>query len=350
MKRRKSLMIVFMLLWGMFFISGCGDGIPEGTLYTTGATVTLTPDTAGLAGLSAGQTCILTATLMDKSTTPVPLSGQVIAFSIVDNQSGATLAYSNGGRTDSVGKAYVVYTAGRLQPGLNIRDTVQANINDFSGFVTITRKGGGGGTAGFQISVAAAPTTVPAGGDQSVITATVTNADNEAVSGQTVSFAFLTNESGATLSASSAVTDGGGKAVVTYQAGNNNPTFAVQDTIRAGITGSAGAVVITRTLGRAPTTYSIEVTANPTPLLVIGGGSSVVTAEVTGPSMSGVTVNFTTTAGAVSPSSATTDFSGKAQTVFTVGAGVTKTTAGVVTASITVDGNTYSASAIITYP
>ncbi len=192
------------------------------------------PDTAGLAGLSAKQSCILTALLMDKSTPSKPLSSQQIGFSFISNESGATLIALNGGITDSTGKAYAVYTAGTLQPGLHIQDTVQANIKDFSGVVTITRKGGGGSTAGFQISVTAAPTSVAAGG-ASVITATVTNADSEAVSGQTVSFDFLTNNSGAALSASSAVTDGGGKAVVGYQAGS--PTVDVQDIVQASING-----------------------------------------------------------------------------------------------------------------
>ncbi len=42
MKKRKSLMIPAILLLCLFFISGCGEGVPAGTLNTTGATVTLT--------------------------------------------------------------------------------------------------------------------------------------------------------------------------------------------------------------------------------------------------------------------------------------------------------------------
>jgi hypothetical protein len=259
MKRRKSLVVISMLLWGLFIISGCGDGVPEGTLNTTGATVTLTADAAGIAGLSAAQSCILTATVMDKSVTPSttpgtpptpapqPLSGQVIAFSFVSNQSGATLTPMNGGITDSLGRAYAVYTAGSLQPGLNILDTVQANIKDFSGVVTITRKGGGGSTAGFQISITATPPSVKAG-DMSIVVANVKNADGQLVSGQTVSFTIATNNSGATLTAlSGGVTDAAGNAMAQYIAGNNSEGLNIQDTIQASITGSTAAVVISRT-------------------------------------------------------------------------------------------------------
>lgn len=246
MKRRKSLMIIAILLWGLFFISGCGDGVPSGTLNTNGATVALISD-APATGLSALQSCILTATLMDKSKTSVPLSGQVIAFSFVSNQSGATLTPMNGGITDSLGKAYAVYTAGSLQPGLNILDTVQANIKDFSGVVTITRKGGGGSTAGFQISITATPPSVKAG-DMSIVVANVKNADGQLVSGQTVSFTIATNNSGATLTAlSGGVTDAAGNAMAQYIAGNNSEGLNIQDTIQASITGSTAAVVISRT-------------------------------------------------------------------------------------------------------
>jgi adhesin/invasin len=464
MKRRKSLMVISILLWGLFIISGCGDGVPEGTLNTTGATVTLTADAAGIAGLSAAQSCILTAEVKDKSVTPSatpgtpptpapqPLSGQVIAFSFVSNESGATLTPLNGGITDSLGKAYAVYTAGKLKPGLNILDTVQANIKDFSGVVTITRKGGGGSTAGFTISVVAAPASVAAEGT-SVITATVTNADGQLVSGQAVSFTFVTNNSGATLtvlnggvtdaagkataqyragdnspdmdfsdtvqasvsggytgavvitrsagtgtsisvaaspaslnagqtsivtatltgdnkagvtvywslspnnsgatlSRISSITDGSGKAVVTYTAGANNPNVDVQDTVTAGLGASEifSSVTITRTAAAA-SGYSITVTASPT-TLPTAGGSSVITATVKKgtAAVSGVTVNFVQSGGtSVLPAAATTDASGNAQTVFADGAGVVGTEAGVVTASITISGSTYTAAVVIKY-
>jgi hypothetical protein len=62
-----------------------------------------------------------------------------------------------------------------------------------------------------------------------------------------VTFTLSVNNSGATLSASSAVTDGSGKAQVTYQAGSNSPTIDVQDVVRAAAGSIASLVAITRT-------------------------------------------------------------------------------------------------------
>ena len=101
-----------------------------------------------------------------------------------------------------------------------------------------------------SIAVAASPTSVTAG-QPSVITATLTG-DGKA--GVTVTFTLPVNNSGASLSASSAVTDGSGNAVVTYQAGGNNPTNDVADTVRASVGSISGSTAITRT-GKAPLAY-----------------------------------------------------------------------------------------------
>ena len=106
--------------------------------------------------------------------------------------------------------------------------------------------GGGGSTVGFQISVKANPATIAAG-QSSLITATVTNASGDFVAGQRVSFAFVENNSGASLSLSSGITDANGQAFVVYSAGGNSLGSVLSDTISAGIiTGSVGVVVITR--------------------------------------------------------------------------------------------------------
>jgi hypothetical protein len=105
---------------------------------------------------------------------------------------------------------------------------------------------GGGSTVGFQISVKANPATIAAG-QSSLITATVTNASGDFVAGQRVSFAFVENNSGASLSLSSGITDANGQAFVVYSAGGNSLGSVLSDTISAGIiTGSVGVVVITR--------------------------------------------------------------------------------------------------------
>jgi hypothetical protein len=85
------------------------------------------------------------------------------------------------------------------------------------------------------------------------------------------------NNSGATLSASSAVTDGNGKAVVTYTAGAANPTLTVYDTVKAAVGSVSSTAVITRT---GTGTLSIEIKAAPDSLSA--GQVSIITATVTG--------------------------------------------------------------------
>lgn len=256
MKKRKSLMIPAILLLCLFFISGCGEGVPAGTLNTTGATVTLT-NNAPVDGLSAGQSCILTALLQDNTQTcdkttgvctpaPKPLPGQVIAFNFIPNanQSGAVLTVLNGGRTDSVGKAYAIYTAGSLQRGLNIQDAVQANIQDYSGVVIITRKGGGGITA-FSITVIASPTTLTTRTGTSLVTATVLNNAGEKVSGIQVTFTHE-GTAGGELSYSTAITDNMGSASTTYtSAATAASTEIIEARITIGGTPYTAMVVIT---------------------------------------------------------------------------------------------------------
>ena len=205
-------------------------------------------------------------------------------------------------------------------------------------------------SSSLSITVAPSPPSVTAG-QMSIITATLTG-DNNA--GITVIFSLpaSNNNSGATLSAAAATTDGSGKAVVIYTPGALTPTLTVQDTVQATVGTATAATVVTR-VGSAASAYGITLTPSTSTLPLIGGGSSVLTAKVTnstGVAISGVTVTFSFTAGDVVPLTAITDGSGNAVTVFTAGAGATKTTAGIVTASITISGNTYTAAVIITYP
>jgi hypothetical protein len=251
MKKRKSLMIPAILLLCLFFISGCGEGVPAGTLNTTGATVTLTNDAGG--SLPAGQSCILTAVLQDNTQTcdkttgvctsaPRPLPGQVITFSLWVDESGAVLTTADGGRTDAAGKATATYTAGYLQPGLTVQDIVRANIKDYSGLSRITRKGGG--TSGFALDLP----TVPALNTKASTTITVTVTDSTGTagtvgSGVQVAFDLYENKSGATLSVFNAITDAGGMVSTVYTAGATGG--GVQDIIRVRVTGAIGYVIIT---------------------------------------------------------------------------------------------------------
>ena len=205
-------------------------------------------------------------------------------------------------------------------------------------------------SSSLSITVAPSPPSVTAG-QMSIITATLTG-DNNAGITVIISLPASNNNSGATLSAAAATTDGSGKAVVIYTPGALTPTLTVQDTVQATVGTATAATVVTR-VGSAASAYGITLTPSTSTLPLIGGGSSVLTAKVTnstGVAISGVTVTFSFTAGDVVPLTAITDGSGNAVTVFTAGAGATKTTAGIVTASITISGNTYTAAVIITYP
>jgi hypothetical protein len=175
-------------------------------------------------------------------------------------------------------------------------------------------------------------------------------------SGVRVSFTLPINNSGASLSATTAITDGSGNAVVTYRAGSNNPTVAVQDTVRAVVGSISSSAAITRTGSSSAAGYSITVSANPS-TLTTDTSNSAITANVKdsgGTGVSGVQVTFATTGtaplGTISPAAAVTDGSGNAVTTFTGGGAHATGDTNVVTASIAISGNTYTAAVVITYP
>jgi hypothetical protein len=206
-----------------------------------------------------------------------------------------------------------------------------------------------------SITVAASATSVTAG-QESVITATVVRLDDKIpATDRSVSFSFSTNHSGGTLRVVNNKVDGQNKAVAVYTAGSNSPADAVTDTIQASLSnGASDAVVITRSKSAAAA-FSITVSAADPPKLTHATGNSIVTATVKnnfGNLASGVKVTFAVTgvAGTVHPAEAITDGSGNATTVYTGVAGTLAGQTSAVTASITVDGSTYSASTIITYP
>jgi hypothetical protein len=305
----------------------------------TGTTITVT---ASPTSVSAGQASVVTATLTGNN------AGVTVTFTMPVNNSGGHLSASSA-VTDGSGQAQVSYTAGSNSPTQSVSDTVQASAGSISGTVAITRTGTA--TTALSITVAASPASVSAG-HVSIVTATVTGDDNVGV---TVTFSLSVNNSGATLSATSAVTDGSGKAQVTYTAGANNPTLTVDDTVQAAVDSISGTVVITRT-GTATTSYTVTVSAVPTSLAT-DTSNSVITANVKnnlGTVVSGVTVTFTVTGtaplGTVSPLTATTDSSGNAGTVFTGGGVHPAGETNVVTATITVSGTQYTGNVIITYP
>ena len=128
-------------------------------------------------------------------------------------------------------------------------------------------------------------------------------------------------------------------------------TLTVQDAVQAAVGTATNTAVITR-VGSAVSAYGITVTAAPT-TVPGAGGSSVITANVknsAGTAISGLVVNFAQSGGtSVLPVAAITDGNGNAVAIFTGPGGGAGTMAGVVTATISVAGNTYTAAVVITY-
>jgi hypothetical protein len=267
--------------------------------------------------LTANQSSVITATVTDNK--GKPLIGEMVIFSIPVRNTGSPQLTTYSGVSDSNGIVTTVYSPGIALPTSTVDDTVQAGlVNGSSRAVVITRSAGTPPTP-LSISVAANPTSVKAG-EGSVITATLTGDDK---AGVTVTFSLSVNNSGATLSALSAITDGTGKAQVTYQAGSSSPTIDVSDTVRASYGSISSSALITRAAWTPPTPLSISVAADPTS--VSAGGVSVITATLTGDNKAGVTVTFllvsniSSTLSPPSPSSAITDGAGKATVTYLAG-------------------------------
>jgi hypothetical protein len=200
--------------------------------------------------LAAGQHSILTATVTDINGHII--SGEIVAFSFVGGAapSGATLTALNYGVTDAKGQAWAVYTAGAAKSTQNVEDTIQATAENASAAVILTR------TAVPEVPEIpvekilitieeVTPTEVNAGA-MSVIIAQVKNSDNKLVSGKSVTFAFVTNNSGATLTVVNGTTDADGKAIALYTAGSNSPDLSILDAVSASVIGSADVQIITR--------------------------------------------------------------------------------------------------------
>ncbi len=320
---------------------------------TTDLSVTLATNPS-TPSVPAGGTIIITATVAGDNK-----SGAAVTFSLPVNHSGASFINTSGTSVASItitaggsGIATAIYQAGSTSPGTEVQDTIQAVLtNGANAAVILTRTSAT--TSYYAVTIVPSETSVTAG-QVSIITATVTVSGTTPgpAGGVPVAFTLPVNSSNASLSAATATTDSSGKAVVIYQPGTTNPTLTVQDTVQAAVGTAASAVAITR-VGSATSAFRITVKADP-PTLSTTTSNSVVTANVLnnlGTAVSGVTVTFTSSGSAGSVpvgSTAITDGSGNAVVIYT-GAGLAKAT-GVVTASITIDGNIYTAAVVITNP
>ncbi|HUN53833.1 MAG TPA: hypothetical protein VMU29_01625 [Smithella sp.] len=291
--------------------------------------------------LNQGQISIVKATVTDASDNPI--QGLTVTFTKLIDNSTMGLQTLNSGITDASGNAVAVYTAGSTNPSADVQDTIQASVTSGSysstGVAVITRTGSSSTTvaSGYKMTLTPSVSSLAAGG-QSILTAEVTNGSGNPVSGLTVTFTLVANNSTAILSTVTgtivtgttvtATTDAAGRAVAQYTAGTGSLTSTVQDTVSAtatdGTYSTAAAAVITRTSGSTVSGYNITLT--PTPVSLPAGAMSVLIASVVdqnGNKVSGQTVTFslvTNNSGAsISDVNTTTDATGEAVAVYIAG-------------------------------
>ncbi len=306
--------------------------------YKPGLRLTLTSDTTATyqdgsgestpwTPFKAGQSTVLRAKVTDESDNPV--IGQAVTFSLIENNSGATITTLGMGITDAQGEALAVYKAGATNPTKSVQDTVQASVPYSTGALVFTRVANSA-IMGCSITLTADSSTLNSG-KSTIIRATVLNGDGKPYIGN-VNFEFLTNGSGGTLSPSSAQTNSNGIATTVYKAGTEG-SGAVEDIIKASATqccteaGCCSETIIITRSGQpvvTPTGYRITMTAGKNSLTA--GETTIVTAKVTDGSsvpVKGQVVNFSfvssPSGGSLSTISGTTDASGEALAGYTAG-------------------------------
>jgi len=279
--------------------------------------------------LTAGQNSIITANVTDSAGNPV--SSQTVTFSMVKSGSGTPTLSALTATTDGRGNAITIYSPDTASATISVEDIVQASLtNGSTRAVSITRSGTAvASSTAALISTLTASTTTLTAGQNSIISATVTDSTGNPISGQTVSFTVTIKGSGApTLSTASASTDARGIAITIYTPGVTSPTSNVDDMVQASLTnGSSRAVSITRSGGNVTTTYMLPLAISKT--TVTASQSSIVTATVNnsaGKPVSGETVNFLISikgsgAPTLSAASVVTDTNGNAVTIYTPGVG-----------------------------
>jgi len=165
---------------------------------------------------------------------------------------------------------------------------------------------------GSVITLTSAATAVPTNGTAQLIAQVLEPSGTPPHSGTHLIFTTTLG----TIEPTEAETDVNGRAIVTFRAGLANGTATI--TPASGGAAVATANVLKIAVGNAAV-GTLTLTATPT-TLPAGGGNSAVAArvfDIAGNSLPGVLVSFTADAGAIGPSSATTDGNGVATTTLT---------------------------------
>jgi hypothetical protein len=149
-----------------------------------------------------------------------------------------------------------------------------------SASIVITKTGNVSGASIKITEPATLPASVKAFGYVSIIAMVVdSNNKDKPISGQSVEFKLVGNNSGATLITQNAVTDASGQAIAIYRAGGNEPA---QDVVQAKLlsNGSVSSIVIDVTGGGTGPVIS-EIKVSPDPPTVKAGQQCIVTIIVT---------------------------------------------------------------------
>ncbi|HEY7290552.1 MAG TPA: Ig-like domain-containing protein [Vicinamibacterales bacterium] len=181
--------------------------------------------------------------------------------------------------------------------------------------------------SGSTITLTASSTALSVNGTAQLIAQVIEPAGTPPHSGTHVIF----TTSLGTIQPSETDTDINGRAVATFNAGSSNGTATITASSGGSVVAAANALKIsvgTAAVGR------VVVAANPT-LIAANGGTAVISAsvaDINGNALAGAPVAFSTTAGTMNPSIATTDGNGNATS------SLTTTTTATVTASVGAQG------------
>lgn len=204
--------------------------------------------------------------------------------------------------TDANGVAQAILTS-----STNVEmATVVAEVMDFRQSIQINFISG----IPEQLELTAQPTTV--GTDQtSTIRATVTDADGAPLEQVSVSFALVTNNSGASLSTPTALTDDAGQAGVVYSPG----TTAGTDTIQATVSGNLTATVNVTVQQVTTAADSLDLLVSSPQMDSDGSETVTLTALVRDTNnnfLAGIPVTFSANSGGIEVVNGTTDAAGTA--------------------------------------
>jgi hypothetical protein len=246
MKVRFAVIPLILVLAAMYL--GCSnsedtgvpanaENVPRLSLATANGTTTLAADGASSVAVQLTVTNAEGEAIADTpvtfSTTAGTLSRPNAALSL---QTHTAIPLANGGstsvavNTNGDGVAQAILTSSTKAETA----TVRAEAMGFS-VATAIRFVGGPPTT---LLLTATPGTVNTGGT-STIEATARDANDNPASGVTITFTLSSNASGASLNASSGITDGSGRASVIYTAGQNAGT----DTVRSHASGNLAQTV-----------------------------------------------------------------------------------------------------------